>query len=504
MNTEPLEQHESGALAYPSAGVSHRLRMGHLHFFRTIAESVGVQGPTGGVVISAAILAGISGGGTALVQVIAAVAMGFVAYAFVIFTRGFNSAGSVYGFIGAVAGPRFGFLSAWALMLVYVNFAGGVYASFADEAQPAFGAIGLHLPWQIYALAAFVLVVVLAYMDIKISSTVILLLEGISMALVTVVAIIILAKGGYHGHAFSPAPFHPDGTSLAVLGLGVVYSFSSFSGFEAAATLGEESARPRRMIPMAVALSLIVVAIYEIGITAVVTNAYPNTKLLAASAVPLVSVTDHFVASWVGTLVNFGAVVSSFGAALASANGASRMLFALGRDGLGPRMLARVSTRTGSPVGALSFVAVASLAFLAGFLRRSATQAVAIILTYGADLILAAYTLVMIAAIIYTVKHRMRRVTTAILLVGLGILLYVVKDTFVPFPAAPYSWDAYGAMATLAVGVLLPVLSPRLRQGIRQSPLLKMGTAMLIPPQTHHEPISPANGIIKPEDGPTP
>ena len=54
----------------------------------------------------AAVLAGVSGGGTALVEVVAAVAMGFVAYAFVIFTRGFNSAGSVYGFTGAVAGPR--------------------------------------------------------------------------------------------------------------------------------------------------------------------------------------------------------------------------------------------------------------------------------------------------------------------------------------------------------------------------------------------------------------
>jgi amino acid transporter len=59
--------------------------------------------PTAGVVIAAAVLAGVSGGGTALALTVAAVAMGFVAYAFVIFTRGFNSAGSVYGFTGAVA-----------------------------------------------------------------------------------------------------------------------------------------------------------------------------------------------------------------------------------------------------------------------------------------------------------------------------------------------------------------------------------------------------------------
>lgn len=480
--TQLLDNDENIAIAaYPQAGETQRLRAGHLRFLRTIAESVGVQGPTGGVVIGAAILAGMSGGGTALVQVIAAIAMGFVAYAFVIFTRGFNSAGSVYGFTGAVVGPRFGFLSAWALMFVYINFAGGVYASFADEAQPAFAAIGLHLPWQIYALVAFILVVILAYLDIKISSTVILILEGASMALITVVGVIIAAKTGYHGHAFSFAPFRTHGVPLAALGLGVVYSFSAFSGFEAAATLGEESSRPRRTIPMAVALSLVVVAIYEIAVAAVVTNAFPSTKMLAGSAVPLVSVTDHLVSPWVGVLVNFGAVVSSFGAALASANGAARMLFALGRDGLGPKMLTWVSRRTGSPVGAVLWVAVASFAFLVGFLHDgSATRAVALILTYGADLILAAYGLVLIAAIVFTVKQRRSRLSTAILVVGLGIFIYIVKDTFVPFPAAPYNWDAYGALITLGIGLLLPVLSPKIRHGIGQSPLLKVGATALI------------------------
>src|SRR5215472_3669008 len=237
----PSQETSIAAAAYPDAGDTGRLRAGRLRFFRTIAESVGTQGPTAGVVIAAAVLASVSGGGTALVQTVAAVAMGFVAYAFVIFTRGFNSAGSVYGFTGAVAGPRFGFVSAWALMLVYASFAGGIYAGTADEAQAAFGAMGLHLAWQVYAIVTFVLVMVLAYLDIKILATVILAVEGAAMALVTIACGIVVAKGGFHGHAFSSAPFRPDGVPLSVLGLGIIFSFSAFSGFEAAATLGEES-----------------------------------------------------------------------------------------------------------------------------------------------------------------------------------------------------------------------------------------------------------------------
>lgn len=483
--TEPVGPDTSfGAEAYREADERTRLWGGRLRFYRTLAESVGVQGPTGGVVIGAAILASISGGGTALVELVAAIAMGFVAYAFVIFTRGFNSAGSVYGFTGSVAGPAFGFLSAWALMLVYVNFAGGVYAAVGDEAGPAFAALGLHLPWQAYALVAFALVVFLAYLEIKVSSGLILVLEGVSMLVVTAVCVVVLAKGGYHGHAFSTLPFQTNGVSLSALGLGVVYSFSAFSGFEAAATLGEESKAPQRVIPIAVAASLAVVAIYEIGVAWVITDAFPSVRLLAASPVPLVSVTDRFVAPWVGVLVNFGAVVSSFGAALACVNGGSRMLFALGRDGFGPRILSRVSARTGSPVGALAFVAASSLVFLLGFAQQTATEAVALILTYGADLILAAYSLVVIAAIVYTLRRRAPKSTTAVLMVGLGVLLYVIKDTFIPFPAPPYSWDAYAAIATLVLGVALPLVSRRLRHGIRTSPLLRAGAAALLPRRT--------------------
>ena len=72
----PAREEYAAAVAYPRASETERLHGGRLRFFRTIAESVGVQGPTGGAVVTAAVLASVSGGGTALVQVVAAVAMG--------------------------------------------------------------------------------------------------------------------------------------------------------------------------------------------------------------------------------------------------------------------------------------------------------------------------------------------------------------------------------------------------------------------------------------------
>ena len=57
-----------------------------------------------------------------------------------------------------------------------------------------------------------------------------------------------------------------------------------------------------------------------------------------------------------GDLINLGAAVSAFASALGTATGASRILFAMGRDGFGPNRLGTSSTRTGAPAAALVVV----------------------------------------------------------------------------------------------------------------------------------------------------
>jgi hypothetical protein len=99
-------------------------------------------------------------------------------------------------------------------------------------------------------------------------------------------------------------------------------------------------------------------------------------------------------------------------------------------------MLRRTSRITGAPAGALIWVGAGSLLTLLLFIHEPlTTRAVALSLTYGADLIIVAYILVVIPAIIFTIRRRMAPVKTVILLIGLAVLGYVVKATFAPFPA---------------------------------------------------------------------
>jgi hypothetical protein len=64
--------------------------------------------------------------------------------------------------------------------------------------------------------------------------------------------------------------------------------------------------------------------------------------------------------------------------------------------------------------------------------------------------------------------------------IGLAVLGYILKDAFVPLPAAPFSWDALAAGITLAAGIVLPSAYPPVRRGIVNSPLLKAGASALL------------------------
>src|SRR5271155_1706866 len=195
----PLSERVAESVADTNPGRS--LKPNSLHFARTIALSVGIQGPTAGVIVGPAILAGIVGGSGALAYLLALVAMSFVAYAFVVFARSFNSASSVYAFNGSSLGPRYGFVSVWLLLLVYVSFAAAVYASTADIGGALLDSLGVHVWWVWLALIGWALTMLFAYLSLGVSSVVILACEGLAVALIAVVGVVVLAHGGAHHDA---------------------------------------------------------------------------------------------------------------------------------------------------------------------------------------------------------------------------------------------------------------------------------------------------------------
>ena len=95
-------------------------------------------------------------------------------------------------------------------------------------------------------------------------------------------------------------------------------------------------------------------------------------------------------------------------------------------------------------------------------------RALTLIVTYGAYLLVVAYAMTVLAALVLAIRTVRSPVPTGVLLVGLVVIGYVLYRTFVPFPPAPFGAIVMVAAASLAVGVfvaLMPGVRRRLALG---------------------------------------
>src|SRR3954454_17467245 len=174
------------------AGDPPRGRRRELRFSEAIALSLAIMAPTAAMALNGTAVAGLIGRAVPLAFIIATVGVLFVSYGFIRLTRHFNSAGSVFALAGATLGPRAGFFAGFALMASYALFtiaSGAEVGLFGDAFLSGVGAKGVD--WLIIALAAMVLVALLAFGDIRVATRSLLGFEGISVALIIVLMIVI-------------------------------------------------------------------------------------------------------------------------------------------------------------------------------------------------------------------------------------------------------------------------------------------------------------------------
>ncbi|HVA22430.1 MAG TPA: APC family permease [Candidatus Micrarchaeia archaeon] len=449
------------------------LAAGSLRFLGSTAISVGIQAPTAGIVFLPALMAGIVGTRGPLAFALALAAMLPVAYVFGMFSSEFSTAGSVYAFNGAALGPTVGFLSGWMLLATYTLYASATVAGTTNVARALLGSAGIHPPWVAVAVVLLVAGWTISHRAVRVSAGWILALEAVALTLVAVIGVLVVVRGGYHGHASLAAPFDPAGLTVNLLVLGMVFAYTGFSGFEGAATCGEEVRRPRRVIPHAILVSLLVGGGAYVFGSWVETIAFPSARVLAGHSVPLVAVARLYLSPDAATAVNVAALVSSFGAQLATLNAASRLLFALSRDGFITSRLATVHPRHRSPARAVAVVAAVALAGVLALAGTSPLAAFTATATWGADLIVGVYGLTTLAAATYLIRRRRRPFGIAVSLVGLAVLGLILEQTVVPLPAFPFDLLLGLAGASVAVGLAIPLAFPGYRHHLAQSPLFR-------------------------------
>jgi len=146
--------------------------------------------------------------------------------------------------------------------------------------------------------------------------------------------------------------------------------FFTFIGLDAVSTAGDEVKNPQKTMPRAIIAALIVVtSIYILvafaGLGTQSAEAFGSDEQAEAGLSVILENILHGQ-TWASTILAAGAVISIFSVTLVVMYGQTRILFAMGRDGLLPSMFAKVNPRTMTPVNNTIIVAVIT-ATLAGF-----------------------------------------------------------------------------------------------------------------------------------------
>ena len=349
---------------------------------RGLRGSIGVVGIVFLVVAAAAPLTAIggalpvmlaigNGAGNPMAYVVAAVVLLLFSVGYAAMSRHVVDAGAFYAYVSKGLGTPVGVGAAGLALLTYTAIQAAIYGLAGATAQglsTQYG--GPDLPWWVWAFLFMAVVGLLGYRNIDVGTKVLGVLLTLEIGVIAVVAGAVLAQGGADGidvRSFTPSAFFSGAP-----GISIMFAVASFIGFEATAIYGEEARNPRRTVPLATYLAVVLIgAFYALSSWAVVL-AFGSDGVVAAAQADTAGLVFTAAAEYVSPVVADVMLVllltSLFAALLAFHNAISRYLFALGRQGMAPDVLSRTHVRHASPhVGSLAqtgtaFVVVAVFA----------------------------------------------------------------------------------------------------------------------------------------------
>jgi basic amino acid/polyamine antiporter, APA family len=140
-------------------------------------------------------------------------------------------------------------------------------------------------------------------------------------------------------------PFAPNGFEGVWTGASLI--FFAYIGFDAVSTAAEESKDPKRDMPFAIIMSLVITSLLYIAVTAVLTGMLPWNRL--GTAEPLATAFAERGLNIAAGVISFGAVIATTSVLLVFQMGQPRIFYAMARDGLLPGWAASVHAKYRTP-----------------------------------------------------------------------------------------------------------------------------------------------------------
>ncbi|MFR9731017.1 amino acid permease [Saccharopolyspora sp. MS10] len=342
-----------------------------------------------GIFTLAASTAGdVTGPSVSLSFVMAAIACGLAAVCYAEFASTVPVAGSAYTYSYATFGEFIAWIIGWDLILEFAVAAAAVSKGWSSYLQQVLQLVGingvptklelgpLQFDWGALLLIAG-LTTVLA-IGTKLSARVSLVISAIKVFVVLLVVVVGLAyiKPANYTPFIPPAQESVEGaskldqsllslllggetSSYGVFGLlaGASLVFFAFIGFDVVATTAEETRNPQRDAPRGIFGSLAIVTVLYVAVAVVVTGMVNYTELATVNGEKATLATAFEIngITWAAGVVTVGALAGLTTVVMVMFLGQVRILFAMSRDGLLPRGLAKTGAE-GTPVRATLIV----------------------------------------------------------------------------------------------------------------------------------------------------
>ena len=456
----------------------HELRKDSVGTLEVAALSFAGLAPTMAMALGTQYAAGYAGAAAPLAYLLGMFGSLALAYVIVVFTRRVAASGVAFTWIGAVFGKNVGFVAGWL-------YAGGWM--FATAVVLALSAVSLNafflevsnadISWFIFFVILLIIAAGLTMYGVQLSLRVQLGLELISVAALFLVMLVVVIKGGAAGNSLQP--FNPGQSpkGWSGIGFGLIFGFSAFAGFEAGAALGLESKEPKRTIPRAIILSVLISAGFYIFVTYALSIGYgiDHASTWASDGTPLDTITKRYLNGGAASVIDAMVAVSAFSAGMGVLSLSTRVFFGMGKHGLAPEWVTRTHPTARTPYIAILVAAIVAFIVGAG-LGLTAGTSVLIGLLAAANTLafILIYAAICVAAI--WAFGRATNVPTALIVkVGVPIIAIVLLGfsmyaSVYPPPSFPYNLAAVLVVAWGLIGVVVLLI----QRGRGEAPTLDL------------------------------
>ena len=393
----------------------------------------------------------LSHGMVPLVYVFGLIAMTFTAASYIMMSRAFPVAGSVYSYAGRGIGSMVGFLAGWALLLDYILMPTLIYVLCAVAIE----ALVPGFPRTVVIVAAVCFNTGINLLGIEASArlnAVILTVLLAFLGLYFVLGVYALTHGVAGAHLSTAPLFRPETFSTAAIFSALSVATLNFLGFDGISTLVEEARGGARDVGRAMMISLCLAAVLFICATYLA-----SLFVLDRSSFPpgphtdgaFYTVAEIIGGKWFLALASSKVLIAGVAVAAASQIATARLIYGMARDGRLPRLFAYVHPERRIPSRAILLIAAINLA--TGLAFANQLEMLSTLVCFGA---LTGFLLLHASVISHFVwRQKSRRWGRHLLvpLAGGAITAYVLVNMAHNALITGVIWLAIGAIGTWCV-----------------------------------------------------